>query len=235
MFKMTRNITILKELEQLVPVLATVSTEMHYQLPESYFIQSTENIQTAAFLNAANTPTYTVFAGYFDSLSKKILNRIYAAVELNETAPLLASLKKENVYQIPQDYFHLLQSLEGIKVERKVKIISIATVRKLVSYAAAAVMAGILITGAFLYSGHKGNFDLSNEVNKVSDEELQNYLSSTTVHPYLVNDDNGNTLNADNINLKEEIQFVSDEELQEYVDESKELAQKNNAIKKAGS
>jgi len=226
---MKSSVTILSELEKIAPVLATISKEMPYQLPESYFTQSTESIQTAAFLSAADKHPYTVSTGYFDSLSTRILNSIYeadAAVELNETAPLLASLKKENVYQVPQHYFNSLQSLEGVKV------ISLGIVRKLVSYAAAAVMAGVLITGAFLYSGHKGSFDLNNEVNKVSDEELQNYLSSNTVHPYLINEENTNAVNAESIDMKEAIQLVSDEELQEYVNESGEVAQKIMALQK---
>jgi hypothetical protein len=228
---MENRATILKELEGFAPVLAAISSEMPYKTPENYFDNLPDNISVEAFLAMISGTTFTISADYFNTFADRVLRKINqqkVSEELQEISPFLAKLSKENVYKIPQHYFNSLQSLEAVKVENKVKSISTRFVSKWISYAAAAVITGVLITGAYMYTNHKGNFDLTNEINKVSDDELQNYLSLSIAHPAAVaNEETTSNINApETLDVKQEMQFVSDEELQEYINENYET-QKN--------
>ena len=246
--EMENRATILNELKEFAPVLATLSNKVPYKLPENYFDnflkESLSKIKTQAFLSAINGNIYTVSANYFNGFAEKIINKIRkqeVIAELNETAPVLATLSKENTYHVPKYYFESLQSIEGVKVQRKAKVISLNIIHKWFNYAAAAVMAGVLVTGAFMYSaGHKKNtFNLSNEVNKLSDEELQSYLNTHQTHSEVTNDEATNTstniFNADSIYISNEMQLLSDEELQEYINNSGDVSQKSTITAKLNS
>ncbi|MBS1626644.1 MAG: hypothetical protein JSR09_01315 [Bacteroidetes bacterium] len=243
---MENRVNILNELNEFAPILAALSNKVPYKLPENYFDtflkESVSRAKTHAFLATINSNVFTVSANYFDGLAEKIINKIRkqeTISELNKTAPLLTTLSKENTYHVPKYYFDSLQSLEGVKIERKAKIISINIVRKWFNYTAAAVMAGVLVTGAFMYSaGHKkSSFDLNNEVNKLSDEELQNYLNTHPTHSDVANDERTNTsiFNTDSIYISSEMQLLSDEELQEYINNSGDVSQKNTITAKSNS
>ena len=238
---MKKKETILNELMEVAPMLATLENQATYSFPSSYFNQLADTvlcrIQQEALLDAAKNNAYAVPENYFNTLPNTILQTIKNVTALNDElvsiAPLLASINKTNVYSVPENYFASINILQAVTQKPTAKIISMGVVRKWVSYAAAAAMTGVLITGAFLYTSNKNSFDINKEVNKLSDEELQGYLSSNA-HVITLNEENNNTfLNQEIPDLKENLYLLSDEELQQYLKEN-ESAAKNNSEKTSG-
>jgi hypothetical protein len=167
--------------------------------------------------------------GYFESLSATILekiksNSIEIKRELDEVAPLLNTISKQQVYTVPDGYFAGLNAVDGIKkIKREPKVITLRIARKWMQYAAAAVMAGVLVTGAFLYTDN-GNSDVvgvSYGLNKVSDTELVEYVDNPE---HFVAAPAATSLASESelVEIKDNIQKVSDEELNQYLKENAE-------------
>ncbi len=107
--------------------------------------------------------------------------------ELEAIAPLLAGLAKKPVQSLPKGYFE--QFSVNLPAEKAV-VVKMQFLRKWMSYASAAVVAGILVTAAFVYTDRaKGisefeqysKMDIPSEMNKLSEEEMQNYLAGAVV------------------------------------------------------
>jgi len=152
--------TILGELREISPTVALISKEQVLTIPDRYFDTLPDSIMdkilTIGFDNAKYSPL-TIPNNYFNDLSSTILTKIKfqqseCFSELEEVAPLLNTINKQAIYTVPIDYFQNLNV--GIKTSKKptATIISFRNTRKWISYAAAAVMAGMLVTGAYLYT-----------------------------------------------------------------------------------
>jgi hypothetical protein len=228
---------ILNELRDLHSSLANVDNHNVYSVPNGYFASFSNEIITRIKqdeLLSSNNP-FSVPENYFSNLADNILSKIKQQnnsevyIELQQIAPLLNTINKQNIYSVPENYFN--QFTINVHTKQKAKIVSFSKFRKFTNYAAAAIIAGVLVTGAFIYNGKssKNSFDLKSEVKKVSDEELQEYLSSNTVHPYLIQEEN--TISNNIIDVKEEMQFVPDDELKQYLQENEAVNKTNNKEK----
>jgi hypothetical protein len=133
--------------------------------------------------------------------------------ELETVAPLLNTIGRGNVYAIPAGYF---EQLDPVPARQEAKIVPFRKARRWMQYAAAAMISGILVTGAFLYTD-TGNdltgekMDVPAELNKVSAGELSSYLDNPDPAQVAVND-----ITTDE---KNNIKAVSDEELDQYLAE----------------
>lgn len=217
---------ILGEIKEISPIVAMVSRNEVFTIPDRYFDALPATIMHA-ILNSAereakNSPL-TVPHGYFDNLSSTILTKIKFQQgdyfnELEEVAPLLNTIGKQPVYSVPDSYFQnfIVQTIPSKKPTAT--IISFRNTRRWISYAAAAVMAGLLVTGAFMYTDRPTSFDISKEVNKLSDDELVSYINS----------DRSVVISPDSINLgsptdvQSNLKLVSDEELKQYLQDNPE-------------
>ncbi len=165
--------------------------------------------------------------GYFDSFSVdlfKIVNESPLSVELEmeAIAPLLNQISKKPIQAVPDSFFNEFQ----IGSEKQVaKIIQLRVVRKWISYASAAIIAGVLITAGFVFNKKQSNsfdfeyyskIDVPAALNKVSDDELLNYLNNTLslsgTEQLTIPDEAG-------INNQDNFQQISDEELKAYLKE----------------
>jgi len=186
-------------------------------------------------LSDASAPVYEVPDGYFDQLPGNILSRITTnneiRAELDEVAPFLSTIGKEQTYRFHEEYFAKADFARHARSRQpQVTIVSMRIARKWMQYAAAAVMAGILITGAFLFTDSPANIedaayqplDLSSELDKVSETELVKYLDN----PEHASAAPATTQLASEEELKDvttHLQQVSDEELKQYVTENAEV------------
>ncbi len=165
--------------------------------------------------------------GYFDSFSSEMLNLAKASSltvesELVSIAPLLNQISKKPVQNLPEGYF---ADFTIQPAKEAAKIVRLPVIRKWVSYAAAAMIAGILITAGFVFNNKQSksfDFDFYSKIdvpaalNQASDDALQDYLNSTA-----------SLSGTDHITIPEEIenihhgnfQQISDEELKEYLKE----------------
>ena len=244
---MDKKEEILNELRAISPFLAEMEQVNPYTLPDGYFEALPDRITEKILLTAslqpgfANTNCYQVPGGYFDHLSGKILSAIKMAEQANEVtaeltsvAPLLNTISKEHVYNVPEGYFE--REIAGSSLQPKKKgagVFSIRSVKRWMQYAAAAVVAGILVTGAFLFTDDRGDeyiefekynqVDIPTELNKVSEEELLKYLDNPE-HSAIMPSVNLSAAEVELFNMNSSMQTISDEELKQYLNENTELS-----------
>jgi hypothetical protein len=155
---MTRSTHILNELQSISPAVANLGTQMPYTVPAGYFETLSDVIiariiagsgeGSAVMSVTGKAVPFEVPAGYFENLSATILSKVKmqtevsAVEELKELSPVLAAISKQNVYTVPDGYFDAVPALIADKTTDagKAKIISIGTIRKWTSYAAAAAV-----------------------------------------------------------------------------------------------
>ncbi len=205
--------TILTEMQSIAPSIAAIGTAMPYSVDAQYFESLPEILleQTQFADNhiISNLP-YQVPPNYFDQLSTQLLNRI--AAETTVEAPIQKTTAK---------------------------IVRFNQVKRWMSYAAAAILAGILITNAFLFTD-KPNYseyekyrtlDIPSTLNLVSDADLNNYIQNNShtngVEEMVVSESQALP------NLSENIELLSNENLDAYLQENKLLEHTNfeNPIK----
>lgn len=108
---MNTRTDIINELEQLQSPLATWQPVNVFSVPQGYFeglaASVLRTVQGDNILQSLQPPANAdVPAGYFDNLAGNILNKIKAQANEDEPlSPLLESLRKTNVFTVPQGYF----------------------------------------------------------------------------------------------------------------------------------
>jgi hypothetical protein len=176
-----------------------------------------------------STP-YSVPANYFNELSGNIVSGVHAVDQVNEElenlSPLMMTLKPVNVFSVPAGYFEGLPDVILNRVsqatEVPAKLVKGNFSRRIIQYAAAALITGLMITAGFFIMNRnnaqpeivsiKG---LEEKAAQTSDEEILNYLAT---QPMPINDSLINAdpeIKADAI--LEMLANVSDEELQQYM------------------
>lgn len=147
--------------------------------------------------------------------------------ELKTIAPLLKDISRQPVQSVPEGYF------EQFSVQLPVTaapVVKMSQVRKWMGYAAAALVAGILVTAGFIFTDKDvqrfnyeqySRIDVPAEMNKLSDDELQSYLATATVlsgagHTgSAVSEEINETITEETASLTQ----VSDEALEQFVSE----------------
>ncbi len=225
--------TILFELQEISPAVANLNRDNVYSIPTGYFdglpTAILAKMKSQTMFDGVKAILYTTPNGYFTDLAENIMAKIKiensssneSFNELESIAPTLNSISKENVYHLPIGYFEGLKT--GIPNNQKVKIVSFSKWRKVVSYAAAAVLSGILVTGAFKYVVSKNHLDFKKEVAKSSDEELKQILDNQSTAIYRVTNPGNEEQDEASI-----FEGTTEEELQQFLKEQPETAEKLN-------
>lgn len=130
---------ILKELQEIAPMLSKMERKNFYSVPENYFLNFKSEILEQVKLNEVNQELKTVApellkvekrstvevpTGYFHSFSTDLMKKIRAnevATELKTIAPTLSEAEKVNRLEIPANYFNAFpqQMLKRVAVEQK--------------------------------------------------------------------------------------------------------------------
>lgn len=115
---MNQHHDILLELQQLSPVLAGISRENVYTVPDGYFEMLSSEVMLQVRAGDPNIVTPVMKAsipgGYFEGLAETILARIKTEVEneavseITSISPLIAGISKTNVFSVPSGYFNNL-------------------------------------------------------------------------------------------------------------------------------
>ena len=216
---------ILKEIEDVSPLIASIGNRSGFKVPEAYFSQFLSavllKIYKTSMVESNKQDIYSVPENYFQYLPVTILNRIKADMEIETSelatiAPLLNSLDKKNVYSVPEQYFKSNHHNRYIKDKNKARLLSFSKFsRSIVTYAAAAIMAGVMVTGVFYHPGQTNSLDVTKEVNNLSDDELKGYFDDHSV--VYVED----PLNIGyEINVADQLKSLSDDEINGYLEEN---------------
>jgi len=246
--KMENRQQILAELNGISPFMAEMELKNPFTVPVGYFdvlaaaiIQKIQ-IEDMVMPGLVNTNAYQVPLGYFEGLPSDILSKIKQATasanevraELEEVAPLLNTISRQEVYNVPAGYFDQTNFIPSSLNEKKeAKIVRLKTARRWMQYAAVAVVAGVLVTGAFLYTDTNSyleyekydHLDVPSELNKVSEDELVKYLDNPE---HFVISSPESTISAGEAvlsDVKNNLQQLSDEELDQYLKENAEPAE----------
>lgn len=188
-----------EELEILSPLLSGIGKKNPFSTPAGYFGELTENVVAGA----------------------KAID--FVNEELENLSPLMNSLKAVNVYEAPAGYFEQLpqQVLSKAKSQQPAKVVSMSFARKVMRYATAAVVAGVIFVGAWMYfGGSKTPPTLVAEkaVKTISDSSLLNYIESQELDlPEATATLADNNEISEN-DMKDMFSAVSDEELQQYLE-----------------
>lgn len=108
---MNTRTDIINELEQLQSPLAAQPPVNVFTVPQGYFdglaASVMRTVQGDNILQSLQPPANAdVPAGYFDNLASNILNKIKAQENQDDPlSPLMESLRKTNVFTVPQGYF----------------------------------------------------------------------------------------------------------------------------------
>jgi hypothetical protein len=191
-----------EELARLSAVVSGISRRTPYELPEGYF----EEISPILTLIRGKA-TYQAPAGYFDRLAAE------AVANIGEAVPASAG-----VNATPKS------KVVGIGSRRSSKVLN----GNWWKYSAAALVAGLILTLSWpqLHTagkdGHPAGpipMDLSRILNKVSDQEIQNYMddqNSILAEPVT---NSTATLDINDSDVKSLLGDVPDGELKQYLDE----------------
>lgn len=221
---------IAQELHEIGSTIASLRHLNPYQVPAGYFDHLAGSVWAQVdevALPARQPAAYSVPSGYFEGLASQVLEKLKqdmgdAAGELAETAPLLAGMRRENVYAVPDGYFAGV-NFAAKAMRTETPVISLRNARRWMQYAAAAVMAGILVTGAFVFTNNKANLgepeDVSYEINKVSEADLATYMYNPE-HFVAAPATTSLASEADLADVKTDVHTLSDEELNQYLKEN---------------
>jgi hypothetical protein len=227
---------ILTELQLISPLVAGLEPVNPFTVPAGYFDALPGNILAKIRgVATASAEIYQVPAGYFEDLAENILLKIKAAShetrdELNEVAPLLNTISRGEVFSIPAGYFEQANLAETVRnAKRDVKVVRMRKANRWMQYMAAAMMAGILVTGAFLFtdtnpdlSNEKNErLDISSELNKVSEADLVTYVNNPE-HAAAAPATTQLASEDELAEVKHHIKQVSDDELNQYMKENGE-------------
>jgi hypothetical protein len=150
---------------------------------------------------------------------------------LEQIAPALLTISKKSVFSVPAHYFEKSNFTAIAKGSEKnnngtAKVISMRNTRKWFSYAAAAVIAGVLITGALWnnssFTDSSNVLSLNKEITNVSDDAIQNYLNNDVNASNYINDTS--IIDSDEAlpDVQQGLQNFSDEELSGYLKSTEE-------------
>lgn len=230
------------ELEQISPALTTISRNNVYSVPLNYFDGLAGNIMrfikgniAGSILPLSSPAPFTLPPNYFNTLSGDVLNKIRQQNEginevyreLAEVAPLLNTISKKMIYQVPEHYF---ETVIKIPVNQTVpaKIRSISSFNRVFKYSVAAAVTGILAVGTYFYTEQNNgqadtakttSINIPAAVDKLSDAEIVDYLNNNT----FVSDVSPASYNmGEVININDDIRNLSDEEIRIYLKENEE-------------
>lgn len=212
---MKRNPEIGKELESISQAVANLSFRMPFYLPEGYFesfphqilefikndnITGTETIENVIFnSNPGILSPFSVPEGYFNGLSANILSKIKetedesVTAELQKISPALAGFDRKTPFIVPENYFENLDISSAIVPVPKEtgRVVSMNSQKRLINYAAAAVITAVLAGSVYFFMQVTGNNEpvfsnpmAQNEIPvkdslEVSPEALSSFLSQT--------------------------------------------------------
>lgn len=180
---MRHSTEIEQELNELTPGMAWPGKEMPFHVPPGYFDNLPARIAEDGLmlLNKPIDLPYEVPAGYFDHLSAQVVHRALAEAATEQNNSSNNSSREGNSGKIVSLFF-----------------------RKVMPYAAAALLGGILVTGAFLFTDQR--------VANNSKRELAGNLTAS--HTVLTPD---NELYKD---ISSKMQSLSDDEISRYLEEN---------------
>jgi hypothetical protein len=180
---------------------------------------------------------FTVPEGYFNEVPENIVAGAKAIEFVNEElenlSPLMTGLKAKQVYTAPEGYFdnNARAILQKIKGQQPAKVISPGFGKKMMRYAAAAAITGIVLVTGYVMNKKTDQASIdtaavitldSSRVAGISDQAIEDFLNTNTVSIADTSIVPGTDTSSDDLTEKESrdlLANISDEELQQYLEQ----------------
>jgi hypothetical protein len=172
---------------------------------------------------------FAVPEGYFAGFEAQLLNRISkeeveAKHEIESISPLLASLKQERTFTVPENYFNTEVFTHQVKQqEAKAKVIQHPAVKSITwaRWAAAAAVMAIFTLGGFHYlipsSEVSSEPSFEQSLAKIPDTKIQEWLSNN-MDESDINNLGGSIANINTITTSHTLNSFSEKEIQDYLE-----------------
>ena len=200
---------------------------------EAYNVKEELNLLSPVLGQLDKNSPFTTPDGYFSELSHNVVSGVQAIEFVNEElenlSPMMGSLKGKVVYLVPEGYFEQFPTtvLNTLR-HPSAKVISLSFSRRVIRYAVAAAVIGVLALVTWIMVPHAGNSgievagtgtdtELKQKVKSVSDAEILNYTDDNSVALADATSATGAAIGEKD--AKDLLADVSDEELQHYLEE----------------
>lgn len=186
-----------KEWQKDAPVLASISKDNPFTVPQGYFDTLSEQLTSRALIESKrikDAEGFTVPEAYFSELNQRIQSRI--AIE----STLIKN--KDQGFQVPEGYFKTLNDRIQSRIGKK----------KMHWFAYAAAACITMVMGSVIYF-NSSQYTINRKLSDVPDQEIINYLQLHTT----VND---NQFIIEHLNTEELQQVsndISEQELELYI------------------
>jgi len=250
---MDSRLTILEELKQISPLVAGIQPIAPYRAPDGYFesfaqklmerikvtpISAKAELESLSPLlsSISKHVPYELPGNYFNELSDQALVGVRAIdfvnEELENLSPLMSSLKSKMVYEVPVGYFDSLPEkiLTEARKQQPAKVIAMRPMRRIMRYAVAAVLIGVMAISAWLMQRSPIETTVAKTkveagIQKASDEEILSFIQNdeAPLSESIFNSDS----DMDESDIKTMLANVSDSELEQFANES---IDQNNSI-----
>ena len=225
----------------MAPGLVAIGMEHPQSIPDGYFealpMVILSRIRGEESLRLPMAPTQPeVPAGYFDGLAAKVLGKV-GRMPLNEVqdetynlAPILSRIGNKMPQAVPEGYFEGLAEDLVTRNKKPAPVFSIRSVR-VVRFAAAAAVVGLLFTGAWLLirdgqrvTDQPAMASGQSRPDSVPESALANYLDQTQALddlaadlPETAKNEDMALLNLDDQKVGELLSTMTDKEIADYM------------------
>jgi hypothetical protein len=224
---MNSSKTILSEIQAISQPVANLPKTNPFTLSQVYFeLFSINLLRTIQQFEQKDLSTPE---NYFSTFPNKLLEKIKeenTTVELEEISPMLAGMQKQNPFYVPENYFATFNATQ--KKEQAV-IRSVFSYKKIIRYAAAACITGLLII-SYTYNQNNTTSPLAalqrNSASDLSLESIIGYLDEVDD----VKDDNESDtpITAENnllvdINqetIRQVLQEIPENDIKQFIDQT---------------
>jgi hypothetical protein len=209
---METRIQILTELQEIAPFLAKRDpVRFPYAVSPGYFNDFTEILMNRIrFEDAASGESLS------GSIFPQEISDVSPKNEISNISSLLAGLQHKNPYQVPVDYF------EGLTVkipsDRKINSRTISLPMRLVRYATAACIVGLIGIAVFNIKYHQAITDPIKDLSDISVQEMANYLDADDIHwtPGVTSPTETASVELSDNDIHDLLSNVPDDELEQY-------------------
>jgi hypothetical protein len=217
------------ELQETAPLLAKQPKVMPFNVPDGYFNTLSNSIlsrcEGAKLCLAEAKIPYNAPKGFFNEFSDLLFGQLKALentdaapvkTELQSIAPTLAGIANTNVYTAPKGYFENVQ-LPAIQ-KQQAKVVAFRRMPTWLRYAAL-VGSIIILVKIFMPFTNSGKVEWVNPqaaLQKISANEIEDYLSDNNATVNFTSMPNGNT----NVQNNALLENITEKEISQFLQEN---------------
>ena len=236
---------ILTETNSISSAVGNLSKHPPFSIPERYFEQFPTEILN--LISTSSTPEvdlaiatlidtrdaaqpFSLPDNYFETFTQQLIKRIAVAsvidLELQEHAPSLVSLRKQNPYNVPVNYFEQLEIKTHSKNTKVVQMFNKAVIMR---FAAAACILGFIFISYFTTNNVQRDVASvtridSDTTSNLTLEGMFNYLNevdeipNSTENDLTLSESNNLLVDLNQETIKQVLSEIHEDEIQEFIE-----------------